>query len=212
MGLFKPAWQKGDYKQAMAYVETMTNQKKLEEVIESNYSKYTSFVAAKKITNKELAQPVFFQIACEWAFDDAIQLEAINRITDQKLLLKVITEGRAIHPMKIAAVNKLTDHAALTELANKKEYTLEDMAKIAKTKLQQLNNVTTSKQPQTGTYKPCTVCGKTQADFDDYYGSLIGIVIISKDRVVMCGSCNGSVCTICLHKNNGVCPSCKKSM
>jgi len=62
----------------------------------------------------------------------------------------------------------------------------------------------------------CIMCGKTKADFDKYYEELKkktpNIVIISRDRLVKCTSCNGIICTICLNKNDGVCPQCKRDM
>jgi acetyl-CoA carboxylase beta subunit len=38
------------------------------------------------------------------------------------------------------------------------------------------------------------------------------VVVISRNRIVKCTNCNVVICTICLNKNDGICPNCKKEM
>ena len=62
----------------------------------------------------------------------------------------------------------------------------------------------------------CSVCGKTKTDFDNHYEAqaAMGVVIISRDKLVMCNQCNYIICTVCLNKAGGNgwgypnCPSC----
>ena len=66
----------------------------------------------------------------------------------------------------------------------------------------------------------CKKCGITETGFDEYYerqkqlSESMGkkLRIISKDHLVICKNCFVVICTVCLHKNDGICPQCKKEM
>jgi hypothetical protein len=221
----QPSWQYKSLKRSMAAVGKLTNQQELAGVIESDFSVYTSYVAAKKINDTKLAQTVFFDIICDNTINTEVQLDCLNRLTDQNLLVKLITEKDVEISTLRTAVMKLTDRSVLEQLVNTDSYVNNDIINIAKTKLMQIAQVELQKTiaakrndhrqaVDANSPKACSKCGVTEADFDKYYEALktAHVFVLSKDRLITCTQCNTVICTICLHKNNGACPSCRHKM
>ncbi|MCL2632358.1 MAG: hypothetical protein FWD45_04665 [Coriobacteriia bacterium] len=133
MGLFKPAWMSSNWKKVAravkrtksqqtlyriindapnsyarrAALEKLTDQSLLADVARNTYGREVRLAAAKKLTDLELAQEVFADLAKMIGISD-IQLAAIEQLTDQATLAEV-ANSISRRDVRISAAEKLSD-------------------------------------------------------------------------------------------------------
>ena len=87
MGLFTP-WRNPYGDNAERAIEKLTNQKKLEYAVKEAYWPEARILALKKLTNPQ----TIAQIAQNEKEVASVRLEAIQRVTDEKTLLRIVCQ------------------------------------------------------------------------------------------------------------------------
>ena len=115
MGLFKPAWMSNNTDKALNAVKKISDQEKLIEIAEWANNEDVRVAAVKKISSQD--KLIYLVVGGYGLRCEAMLMAAVEKLTDQRLLVGIVKNGNFSYNVRMKAVNELTDHEALLYLA-----------------------------------------------------------------------------------------------
>ena len=98
-------------------IEKMTDQSLLCEIAKNTDSPALGVAVAKKLSDDNLAQTIFSNVALNDKVSDGLRVEAIKMLTDQ-IVLADIAQGNSFGTLRKVAIERLTDQSILSNIVN----------------------------------------------------------------------------------------------
>lgn len=114
MGLFTPAWKGKNDEKAFKFIESCSNEKTLKRIAAESLTVKRKAAALEKIQD----QDILFELAM--TLDVPLSEKAVNKITDEQLLIKVM-EGAFSESARVKAVKRIEDQLVLIKAAGNYE-------------------------------------------------------------------------------------------